>query len=129
MTAWQVYWVMQLDGIGYTLTFFTFALVCAALQFLFIGSLITERGSSYATDKQDAARATIQRRTKWLVIGAIATATVNVFVPTTKTAAAMVVLPAIANSEAIRAEAGDLYHIAKQALREAVTDDQPEPQK
>lgn len=42
--------------------------------------------------------------------------------PSSKTAAAMIVIPAIANNEKIQDEAGELYQLAKQGLKQVVAD-------
>ncbi|MGE8279072.1 MAG: hypothetical protein ACN6O2_01435 [Stenotrophomonas sp.] len=42
--------------------------------------------------------------------------------PSSKTAAAMVVIPAIANNEKIQDEAGELYQLAKQGLTQVIAD-------
>jgi hypothetical protein len=55
-----------------------------------------------------------------LSVAAISSLLVLGLLPSTKTAAAMVVLPAIANNETLHTEAGELYGLAKQALKEAV---------
>lgn len=50
---------------------------------------------------------------------AVLTATL---LPSSKTAAAMIVIPAIANNEKIQDEAGELYQLAKQGLKQIVAD-------
>ena len=42
--------------------------------------------------------------------------------PSSKTAAAMVVIPAIANNEKIQDEASELYQLAKQGLKQVIAD-------
>jgi len=47
------------------------------------------------------------------------------FLPSSKTAAAMIVIPAIANNERFQAEASDLYDLAKKGLEKVVAGDPP----
>jgi hypothetical protein len=116
ISAWDIYWVMQLDGIGCTLTFFTIATTITAAAFMGFGALATDRGC-YPSKDQDAAWWRLKSTAKRLCIAAVMLGLVNSFIPSTKTAAMMVVVPRIANNEAIQREAGDLYGIAKGALR------------
>jgi hypothetical protein len=122
ISAWDIYWVMQLDGIGGTLTFFTVAATVAAGLFMGLGALATDRGC-YPSEQQNAAWLALKVKTKWLIVVAVSLAAVNSLIPSTKTAAMMIVVPSIANSETIQREAGDLYGIAKQALRELAKPD------
>ena len=108
MSAWTIYWVLQLDAIRNAMGFISF-----------IGMLIVPLGWAYSLDciKRGWAYVACGFMTiAWLVAVALA-----IFLPSTKTAAAMVVLPAIVNNEAIRKESGELYDLAKQALRKAAT--------
>lgn len=50
----------------------------------------------------------------------------NTLVPSTKSMAAIVVVPAIVNNETVQQEAGELYDLAKQALAKAVATE-PKP--
>lgn len=78
--------------------------------------------------KREAARgAAYHRLAPRIAVVAGVLLTVNAFLPSTKTAAAMIVIPAVANNEAIQREAGELYGIAKDALRELAKPDKPEP--
>jgi hypothetical protein len=126
ISAWDIYWVMQLDSIS------------AALSWLAIsGSLIVGPAALYAAvlrsmpfSDRDAekGKATHSLCAKWTpyIAAAFLLATL---LPSTKTAAAMLVIPAVANNEAIQREAGDLYGIAKDALRELAKPDVPESSK
>jgi hypothetical protein len=101
ISAWDIYWVMQLDTIRSALGIASvFALAATAISTLAIG--IEGASPRYAK-----------------FFGAILAplAIAAALVPSSKTAAAMVVLPAIANNQTIQREAGDLYGIAKDALR------------
>ena len=128
MSAWTIYWILQLDSIG---VFFGLLFIAGAIftgSTVLVGVCVTDRGC-YPSEKQDEAWERF-KRTGWrvgaatVIVGAMST-----FIPSTKTAAAMVVIPAIANNETIRAEAGDLYRLAKEALREAALGDEPKQEK
>jgi len=125
---------MQLDSIG---GFFGIAGSAAAIVALFLGVAgAVEKSCSttfpeLAMSKREAARgAAYHRLAPRIAVVAGVLLTVNAFLPSTKTAAAMIVLPAlsdIANSETVQREAGELYGIAKDALRELAKPDAPEP--
>lgn len=114
ITAWQIYWVMQLDTIGTVATLLAFA---AFMLTVFVWA-------AYADDAIESPVAP-----SLLTLPFLAFTTVATFLPSTKTAAAMIVLPAVANaatSETVQREAGELYGIAKDALRELAKSDKPE---
>ena len=126
VSAWDVYWVMQLDSISCGLSILSIGglLVAAALT-------IANAASRYDTDMFPSLCDREERKASWAVRAkarkrvlavALTLFVINSFVPSTKTAAAMVVLPAIANNQTLQREAGELYGIAKQALKEAVSD-------
>jgi hypothetical protein len=101
ISAWDIYWVMQLDTIRSALGVASvFALVATAMSAL----AIAIEGAS-------------PRYAKFFGAALAPLAIAAALVPSSKTAAAMVVLPAIANNQTIQREAGDLYGIAKDALR------------
>ena len=109
MSAWTIYWILQLDTIGNAMGLISFlGLLFVPLGWAFSIDVIKSLWAYVACSLATAA---------WAVAVMAA-----IFLPSTKTAAAMVIIPAIANNEAIQKEAGDLYQLAKQALREAVTD-------
>lgn len=111
ISPWTIYWVLQLDNIGNASEMVAF-LGLFALPFLW-GFVLSELKSLAAF--VFAVGVTVV----WLAV-----ATAAIFLPSTKTAAAMFVIPAIANNETIQREAGDLYGLAKQALVRAGA---PEP--
>lgn len=111
ISAWDIYWVMQLDSIVGTFEWMAWMSALAALGVGFVHVLSDGDHGSWRTVKIAA-------------ILSISSAFATAFIPSTKTAATMIVIPAIANNEAIQREAGDLYKIAKDGLRELV---KPEP--
>ena len=112
VSAFEIYLVMQLDSIVSALLVIAGASGFAAMCAGFYGAL----------EDEDGPKSFAKRLCVWFVASILLAA----FVPSTKTAAAMIVIPAVANSETVHKEAGELYAIAKQALKEIAT---PEPKK
>lgn len=124
ISAWDIYWVMQLDSINLLMTIILFFAggFCICLWFsatmdadcskIHPESAISKQQASDAVTKFSAA--------KRIATFALPLALIVAFLPSSKTAAAMYVIPAIANNETLRSEAGDLYKLAKEALKQAV---------
>jgi len=115
ISAWDIYWVMQLDSINDTLGLFAF--------FAIVGGLLASVARVVAkadadTDPSAAAFVRATRVAPWVLSAGLLAWAISTALPSTKTAAAMVVIPAVANNQAIQHEAADLYGIAKDALRE-----------
>lgn len=106
ISAWNIYWVMQLDCISSTVQWFAWM------------SIIAAAGLGIAHFMADGDYEWLGKRAKQALVFSAAMAFISAFIPSTKTAAAMVILPAVANNQAIQHEAADLYGIAKDALRE-----------
>lgn len=119
ITPWEIYWVLQLDSISVFLTIIFDCMIVAAFGTLFIGALITDRGWC-PSNKQDAQWASVKKLSLRLFIACVVPGLITAFIPSTKTAAAMVVVPQIINSPTIQHEAGDLYKLAKEALQQAI---------
>lgn len=116
ITAWDVYWVMQLDrvGDGFGVT------GCMSLIFGLIGTFfcLAHKNSIWGTEAKTAKG--LLPYMKGLVLLGLFNSAVSVFLPSSKTAAAMIVLPAITSDtvvEAVAPEARELYTLAKDALR------------
>lgn len=112
ITAWQIYWVMQLDRIC---TAFVVIAICSGIAAAISGVV--------AFDETSDGAAKFSKRMAGLCMACVFALALT---PSTKTAAAMIVIPAVANNKAIQKEAGDLYGIAKEALRELA---KPKPEK
>jgi hypothetical protein len=130
LSAWDIYLVMQLDAIG----FFSL-MVTIALAGIAVSSFISIwRNQDFAEIYEDSpecksyqkymASANSSNKLAWRTFPvAIVFALISALLPSSKTAAAMLILPAIVNNEAIQQEAGDLYRLAKQGLSELVKPD------
>jgi hypothetical protein len=125
ITPWEIYWVLQLDSIG---NFFGIAfavLLAGMIVTLVVGCFATDRGA-YPSEAQDKEWSAIKRTCLRILIALCVVGSVASLLPSTKTAAAMIIVPKIVNSPTIQHEAGDLYNLAKQALRDAIA---PKPSK
>lgn len=73
----------------------------------------------------------IKRYLKWMAAPFVLSFLLWNLLPTPKVAAAMYIIPAIANNENVQREASELYDLAKQGLKNLVTPDEParEPQR
>jgi hypothetical protein len=133
ITAWDIYWVMQLDSIGAALSFLSAGGLMLAVALTVWNGIsrfdTNEFPSLCDVDARKAAWAVRANLRKTVLLVAVPLFVVNAFIPSTKTAATMIVLPAVANNETVQREAGELYGIAKDALRELAKPDAPEPQK
>lgn len=115
ITPWEIYWVLQLDSINNALL--AASLICglsAALVLLIsvMARILDEMG--------DQAWLEVLKWSKRLFIATGALIVAVAVIPSTKTAAAMIVVPKIVNSPTIQHEAGDLYKLAKEALSNAI---------
>lgn len=140
ISPWAIYWILQLDSIGSALTMVGIAasFIAVALGInaffnrdmaeVYEDSTYPEGKAKHASliAKSDSALRVFKRLAPVAGILLLASA----FVPSTKTAAAVVIIPTVANNETIQREAGDLYKLAKDALADAVKPDAPkEPAK
>ncbi len=124
ISAWDIYWVLQLDSINVVVFILAFGGSIGTALFWLSGALFLDLAVKFpelASSKQEAATGRAQVR----VAKRMAAALIPIFVlaallPSTKTAAAMYVIPAVANNETLRKEAGELYGLAKDALKDAV---------
>lgn len=119
ISAWDVYWVLQLDSIGGLLVAATILSGIATCVTLFIGALMTDRDFCHS-EQQDAQWLKVKRLSLQFFIATCVFAPCATLIPSTKTAAAMIVLPALVNNTSVQHEAGDLYKLAKEALAHAV---------
>lgn len=116
MSEWDIYWVMQMDSIKNFLKVMTgISFVISFVVFVF-SSLAAELNG----EDLKAFFAKFWKAFGFIVIPVcVAMLVANALTPSTKTLAAMKILPPIVNNEGIKAEAGDLYKLAKDALRNA----------
>ena len=119
----EIYVVLQMDSIKEALPFVVAASGISALGCVFVGS-IGATPEIYDTDNQRDAKIVLKAAAfKWakrlLVVCSLSTSMASLL-PSTKTLAAMFIIPAVMNNETVQKEAGEIYTMAKDALKEAV---------
>ncbi len=119
MTALDIYLWQQADSIqSFFAPFSFFGIAIGA-----IGTIITAVLSHWTHEIEKEAVIALKRTrrvtTIVLVIGVLSY-TASCFLPSSKTIAMMVALPAIANSEPIQKDLPELYQLAKDALKEQI---------
>lgn len=118
ISPWEIYWILQLDSIRDFFGAGVFLFGAAGLMATIFAPILFDSYSDF--------KASPKKVFGWIGSGLLVFSAALCFTPSTKTAAAMFIIPAIANNEAIQKEAGDLYSLAKQALTEAIKpDDEP----
>ena len=152
MSAFDIYLVMQADAFGNAfvcLTFLVFAVmvIVAALYGEHLVKPITrtnpyknfsdpaeacyyhekfleqEQVINQEIDERKAGRKIFWKYMKPLVPLFLLMFTASWLVPSTKTLAAMLVLPAIVNNETVQEDASEIYGLALEGLRKAVEDE------
>lgn len=114
ITPTQMYWLTRLDGINQALgmLLLIILLVCSAMTI--IGMMLRadncERDTEYDTGKK------LHKAAIWLVCPFLLTLVCYVLTPTTREAAAIVVVPAIANSEKVQDIGNGLYDLCVEWL-------------
>lgn len=124
ISAFDVYLVMQLEGIKGLL------FLVSTLS----GLLTTAAGlaSFFLAIGEDEVPPLLKRLLRWGVVFLVVSSTLNAFIPTPKTAAAMYLLPTLTSPEVaseLKPEAKELYQLAKDALRGLATGEEPKPEK
>lgn len=127
ISAWEIYWVLQLDSISAALSFLSAGGIMIAVALTIWNGLSRLDTSEFPLlcneDERKAAWASRAAIRRTLLAISLPLFAINAFVPSSKTMAAVIVVPAIANNDAIKREAGELYQLAKEALREVVKPD------
>ena len=93
------------------------ALSIAVAGFIIAGFLLIASFACEAESDKEQSAAAMRGFRKALITGCVAL-TVTVLAPSSKTIAAMVVIPAIANSDAIKRDLPDIYNAAVNKLKE-----------
>lgn len=119
ISAWEIYLVLQLDSIKEVL---------GAIWWLStIGAGLLMLVAFIFCDEFELLKKFINKRAvTFIFVPWMTVSFLNALLPSSSTAAAMFVIPKIANNQSIQKEAADLYGLAKQALTEAIKpDDEP----
>lgn len=131
ITAWDIYWVMQLDAIGAVVSFIAISLCLITAIAFVLGGINKYEASEWPSISEGKKELGLARQAyaKRMLLPAATLLLLSALTPSTKTAAAMLIIPKIANSEVIRREADDLYTIAKEAMRNLAKPDSSEEAK
>lgn len=143
INPWLLYMVLQADSIRDTIdsmgTFFAWISMVSWVVYI-VAMLIYKTESNSTTygssaSYRDSCAATFTnlarswKRMALLPLMSIALMVTEAMIPSTKTAAMLLVIPTIANSEVVQEEARELYDLAKLGLKELVDQqgDKPVP--
>lgn len=129
ITPWEIYWILQLDSINNMLNSLLVLFLIACLGLWAAGILMSfsnpdawDAEANKASSRRMLAMAPVFR--KWALrltlFVCVPLLLAQMFIPSTRTVAAMVIAPKLINSPTIQHEAGELYDLAKQALQNAV---------
>lgn len=119
----EIYVVLQMDSVKEALPFVVAACAIGMGGCLFVGGIGTSPQSWDSKDERDekvVLKATAFKWAKRLLVVCSLSAAVATLLPSTKTLAAMFIIPAVMNNETVQKEASELYTMAKDALKEAV---------
>lgn len=111
INPWLLYLVMQADSIG---KFFGILAATSVIASVISGvALLVGACEGEGAWVKAASRLLIK-----LVLLAVVLCGIRALLPSTKTAAVLIVVPALVNNPALQHEAGELYSLAKQAMQE-----------
>lgn len=121
LSPWLIYWLMQLDNIC------KFVDVVAFLGSVLLGVLIVIRvGCKNAPKHDEGAKVFYDATTKLCKFSSVIIPIfilLNVFMPNTKTVAAMVLIPPIANNEQVQQIPEDILVFVRSVLKEYTFND------
>ena len=119
----EIYIVLQMDSVKEALPFAVAASACGIGACLFVGGIGASPLSYDSKDEHDqkvVLRAASFKWAKRLLVACSLSAATAALLPSTKTLAAMFIIPAVMNNETVQKEAVGLYTMAKDALKEAI---------
>lgn len=119
ISPFEVYIILQLDALKSMLDL---AGVISTVAFVLSAFVLF-----FHTVDESPAPAVIVKTARYALVVVISALLLHAVLPSSKTAAAMFVLPAVVNNETVQGEAAELYGLAKQAFARLATDD-PEPE-
>lgn len=134
ISPWTIYWIMQLDSINTGLNILSF-LTGGLVVILSVASAVhySADPAEWASKEMKVSAERANERAPKIKTFAVRIAVfaflpsffLGILLPSSKVAAAMVLIPAIANNETVQKEAGELYQLAKDGLKELVKPDEP----
>ena len=125
ISAFEIYFVMQLD---------TWVFVSRVTSFLSLVIFVVLNIATYEIGgtAKETAKETAKPYWRALLFIFCLSSTIGMLLPTSKTAAAMIILPKIASNEnmaTLSKEASELYNIAKDAIKKVSKDDKQDSKK
>lgn len=121
ISPFTLYLILMLDNIKGALVALLFASALPAV-ICFIVTIVNSSCEYKSEEKYFAAGKKGLKICVPLMVFALLT---QALLPSSKQAAAIVIIPAIANNENVQREAGELYQLAKQGLKQLVTSEAP----
>jgi heme/copper-type cytochrome/quinol oxidase subunit 2 len=123
MDAWTVYWLFQLDSINMGFTLLALAFLIAFMwQILVVINAKTDEMIDYTgRSKENTAKKKKALHYIWWVAPLLYM--ISCLIPSTKTMAAIIVLPKIASAEnlnIVSKDAGDIYKLAMARVKESL---------
>lgn len=136
ITSTQIYWLTRFDPvkellncIGSCFLFFTLVLAIVAILAFCLGTFTGNRAfdmfNSRSDEELEAIHTRFRRISRWSAAFGCVALTVTVicnvltsFIPTTREAAAIIMVPAIANSEKVQTVGNRLYELAVEWMDE-----------
>ena len=105
ITSSFMYWITRLDEVCCALCILATISIIGTITIAFPLAIEyfswADRDRKYRDDINDTAIPSLRRVFLWFAISSIALLTAGIFIPTTKEAAAIIVVPKIANSESV----------------------------
>lgn len=102
ITGFEIYLITRLDGLKFLITF---SAVCVAISSLFLVYMSID-------EKKDKIEAGLMTGGICGLVFSVILALGNIMTPTTKEAAAIVILPRVINSSEVKKTCGELYTLA-----------------
>lgn len=116
ISPWEIYLVMQLDSFN-VITCIAWMMMAACML---ISLIIMALNIDCYSRSETQAYAGSKKIIKWLAGPLVFFLALNTILPSSKTAAAMIVIPAVLNNQSVQVEAKELYTLAKQGFAEMV---------
>lgn len=120
ISPFEIYLIMQLDDIKNALVGCTAVGVATGVTL----GLFLVMGLGDLHNNEKAANKALKSGVTFALFLGITAGFINMILPSSRTAAAMVLIPAIANNETIQREANDLYALAKEGLSNLAKDEE-----
>lgn len=120
ISPWLVYWLMQLDSIC---DFVEFIAIIGSI--LLIGLIVIRTACKAAPEYDDGAKAFYNATTNLCKFSCVIIpifVLLNVFIPNTKTVAAMILIPPIVNNEQVQQIPDDILTFVRSVIKEYTFD-------